>query len=515
VALVVVALLVAGGGVAALVALGPGSPAPDERGPAIAASTSPAPGATRAPRPALARFYAQRPDWSDCGDGAQCAALTVPLDYRRPAGRTLELALLRMPARDPAHRIGSLVVNPGGPGVPGTTYAAQAAQAFREPLRDRFDIVGFDPRGTGASAPVDCLSDAGLDAYVAGDPDPDSRAEQRAYVRSARAFGRGCAARSGTLAAHVSTVESARDVDVLRAALGEARLTWFGASYGTELGATYADLFPRRVGRMVLDGAVDPTLDTRRLVLDQARGFETALRSYVANCVATTDSCFLGDTVEEGMARIRGFLDRVDADPLPTGSGRSLEAGNAYYGISLALYNRDFWVYLSQALRSAFGGDGSTLLLLSDEYTGRAADGYRDNRIEAFLAISCLDDPEALTAAQVRRVIPRFEAVAPTFGRSSAWGLTGCLGFPPRSPASRPPELHASGAPPIVVIGTTRDPATPLRWAEHLADLLDSGVLVTRDGDGHTGYNSGNDCVDEAVEAYLVDGTVPRDHLSC
>ena len=510
--MLVVALVAAAGGVAALAALNRGD---GSRGPGVAVSTTPAPGATQAPRPALARFYSQRLDWSPCQESFQCATLTVPLDYRHPGGDTLDLALLRVPAGDPEHRIGSLVVNPGGPGVPGTSYAAAADRAFGAPLRERFDIVGPDPRGAGNSDPVDCLSDAELDGYVAGDPDPDTAAEERDYQAWLTAFGEGCIARSGPLAAHVSTAEAARDLDVLRAALGESTLSYLGASYGTQLGATYAELFPDRAGRLVLDAGVDLSADHLEMALDQTKGFETALRSYVQNCVDSTDNCFLGDSVDEGVARIQRFLDEVDARPLPTDTDRDLEVGNAYYGIVFPLYSRDFWIVLSQALRSAFDGDGTTLLRLSDAYTSRTEDGeYADNRLEAFYDISCLDDPSAIAPSEVDEHLPSFEKASPTFGRSSAWGLTSCLGFEART-AERLGEVRAAGAPPIVVIGTTRDPATPMKWAEALADQLESGVLIRRDGDGHTGYHTGNDCVDEAVEGYLIDGRVPADGLAC
>jgi pimeloyl-ACP methyl ester carboxylesterase len=511
--LLVLGLLVGGGVLAALTALGGGDGGtPTPRGPAP--TTTPEPGATRPPTPALEPFYSQTLDWSPCQDEFECATLTVPLDYHHPGGDRIELALLKVPAGDPGARIGSLVVNPGGPGAPGTSYAASASRAFREPLRDHFDIVGFDPRGVGDSHPVDCLSDEQLDDYLAGDPDPDTPDEVDALMAQAREFGAGCEQRSGALAAHMSTVEAARDMDVLRAALGESTLTYFGASYGTELGATYADLFPKKSGRLVLDGAVDPAQGPVASARSQARGFETALRAYVANCVETTDSCFLGSSVDEGLARIQQFLDDVDADPLPTGGDRELTEGLAVYGIVLPLYDRDYWYVLSQALKSAFGGDGTTLLLLADSYAMRGRDGYTTNLIEANHDVNCLDSPGARTPAEVQALLPSFERAAPTFGASSAWSLTGCSGFTARA-ADKPRQLRAVGAPPIVVIGTTRDPATPYQQAVALARELEPGVLVSRDGDGHTGYNSGNDCVDEAVEGYLVDGTVPEDGLSC
>jgi pimeloyl-ACP methyl ester carboxylesterase len=498
------------GAVAALLLVGdPGTPG----SPVSAPRTAPAPGATRAPDPALARFYSQELTWSPCREDDLCATLTVPLDYGRPAGETIDLALLKVPAADPARRIGSLVVNPGGPGAPGTDYAASADRVFREPILDAYDVVGFDPRGTGDSDPVDCLADDQLDQYVAEDPDPDDPGEVGAYLGWVDALGRGCVARSGELAGHVTTVEAARDMDVLRAALGESKLDYFGASYGTKLGATYADLFPRRTGRLVLDGAVDLSLSSRELSLEQAGGFETALRSYVGDCVDRGD-CFLGDSVDAGLGRIRALLDQIDSTPLPTAGSRELQVGNAFYGVVLPLYDRGAWSILDQALQQALDGDGTLLLRLSDLYHSRGASGYTDNGTEALYAINCLDDPFAVPAAQVPADVRDFERVSPTFGRVFAWGLTTCGGIRVHA-TERDRHVEAKGAAPIVVVGTTRDPATPYQWAVHLAHQLDSGVLVSRDGDGHTGYNSGNACVDGAVEGYLVDGTVPEDGLSC
>jgi pimeloyl-ACP methyl ester carboxylesterase len=402
-----------------------------------------------------------------------------------------------------------------GPGAPGTSYAENSTFAFRDVLRQRFDIVGFDPRGTGDSDPVDCLSDKELDEFLAADPDPDDTAEADALEADLAHLYEGCVENSDDLLAHVTTVEAARDMDVLRAALGESTMLYFGASYGTKLGATYADLFPDKVGRLVLDGAVDLSIDARQVSLEQAGGFETALRAYVQNCMDSTDSCFLGDSVDEGLERIRTFIDDVEAEPLSTDLGRDLKVGNAFYGIVAPLYNRDYWSFLSQGLQAAFDGDGSLLLQLSDLYSSRDEDGsYSDNSAEAIYAINCLDDPYSIAPEDVAAQIPAFEDSSPTFGRVFAWGLVGCRGIEVES-TEKPRTVRAAGAAPIVVVGTTRDPATPYEWAVHLADQLESGVLISRDGDGHTGYNSGNECVDEAVEAYLVDGTVPEDGLSC
>ena len=471
------------------------------------------PPAARPPSPSLARFYSQTLSWSGCGDGDQCADLTVPLDYRSPAGRTIEIHVLKVPAS--GSRIGSLVVNPGGPGAPGTSYAAAKGAVFGEPLLEHFDLVGFDPRGTGRSSPVECLGDRAFNDYLSADPDPRTPAEIAQFRRQQRSMARGCPRTSGALAGHVSTVEAARDMDVLRAALGEPRLSYFGASYGTKLGATYAQLFPQRVGRFVLDGAVDPALGTRASALQQAAGFQTALDAYAANCVQSEVGCFLGKTVPDVRQTISTLLDQISQQPLPTGDGRSLSGGDAFYGIAATLYERSYWIILSSALRSALGGDGTLLMKLADAYSHRNADGsFQDNFLQAFYDISCVDDPYALPFSKVPSQFAAFEKASPVFGRVYAWGLTACDGFTPRSDEPVP-TIHARGARPIVVIGTTRDPATPYRWAVALAHQLDSGVLISRDGDGHTGYHQGNTCVDTAVDAYLVSDVVPKDGLSC
>ncbi|MGA8245350.1 MAG: alpha/beta hydrolase, partial [Nocardioides sp.] len=469
-----------------------------------------------APTPAgLAAYYGQKLAWSDCDTGDRCAELTVPLDYRHPSGTTIRLAVLEVPAADPGSRIGSLVINPGGPGEPGTSYAALGAQAFGRPLLDHFDIVGFDPRGTGQSSPVDCLSDAQLNAYLAEDPEPSTPAELATFKASQRALATGCSRLSGALASHISTVESARDLDILRSALGDPTLDYLGSSYGTKLGATYAQLFPQRVGRFVLDGAVDVSLSTRAQTLQQAAGFQQALESYAANCVASSGGCFLGKTVPEALRAVSSLVDRIAQQPLPAGGGRELTAGDAFYGIAVTLYSRNYWVLLSSALRSALGGDGSQLMTLADAYASRNADGtFQNNSMEAFFAISCLDDPSSVPYAKVPAQFPAFEKASPVFGKVFAWSLTSCHGFTPRS--DQPvPVIHAKGAAPIVVIGTTRDPATPFHWAVDLAHQLDSGVLLRRDGDGHTGYHTGNPCIDDAVESYLVAGVVPKNNTSC
>ena len=481
----------------------------------LASASSPpgAPGSARPGDRALEPFYDQRLAWTDCRDGHECAKLEVPLDYAAPEGDTITLALLRVPATEPDQRVGSLVVNPGGPGVSGVDYAASAESYFGSEVLAAFDVVGFDPRGVAGSTPLDCVDDAFLDRLIGADPDPDTPAEAAASDRLLRRMGKGCLARSGELARHMSTEEAARDIDVLRAALGQDTLAYFGASYGTFLGATYAERFPQRVGRMVLDGAVDPSVGLVEMALLQAEGFEVALRAYVEDCV-TRDSCPLGDDVDAGLSAVRGLLDQVDREPLPGVGERELTQGRAVLGIWTPLYNRDYWSALDTALASALEGDGEVLLRFADAYVNRTEQGYADNSTEAIYAVNCLDRDESVPSDEVDRYVPRFEEVSPTFGRVFAYGLTACGSWPIRS-GEQPGPVEAAGAAPILVVGTTRDPATPFEWAESLADQLASGVLVTRDGDGHTGYRAGNECVDRTVERYLVSGEVPESDVSC
>lgn len=282
--------------------------------------------------PALARFYDQELAWKRCGDN-QCTRLTVPLDYAKPDGQTISLAVLRAPAERRGQRVGQLVVNPGGPGGSGVQYAASGSFTFGDKLTRYFDIVGFDPRGVGNSTPLKCGNTQQTDKFLSADPDPDNQAEVNRLDRLTREFGQRCLDESGELARHMSTVEAAKDMDILRAALGERLLDYFGASYGTFLGATYANLFPTHVRRMVLDGAVDPALSTEQLALGQAHGFEIALRAYLKDCV-DQGGCVVGDTVDEGARRIHDLLLQLDAKPLPTSSGRQLTEGLGSSGSS-------------------------------------------------------------------------------------------------------------------------------------------------------------------------------------
>lgn len=460
----------------------------------------------------LRSYYSQRLVWSPCGANS-CATLAVPLDYARPAGKQIHLSVVKVSAT--GHKIGDLVVNPGGPGGSGVDFAVGGAGGFFRPaLMQHYDIVGFDPRGVGLSSPISCGNTEQTDALVEANPDPQTPAEWAQANAIAKTYFDRCRALSGDLVAHVSTVEAARDLDILRAALGQPKLTYYGASYGTFLGATYAGLFPRKVGRMVLDGAVDPALSSEQMTLQQAHSMDVALRSYVSDCVSRS-GCVLGSSVEAGVARVERLLAEAEASPLPTGSSRSLNGALALYGVWAPLYVRANWPQLTDALVEAITQhSGKQLLALADSFVGRGPKDYLDNSVAAQNAVNCLDRDDYVPWQRIGALVPAFLKASPTFGRVFASLLASCEFYPVQT-HHKTSAIRAAGAPPIVVIGTTRDPVTPLAWARALASELQSGVLVTRNGDGHTAYSEGNACVNNAVENYLVRGVVPRTGLAC
>jgi pimeloyl-ACP methyl ester carboxylesterase len=456
-------------------------------------------------------FYTQDLQWSSCGTH-ECAVAAMPVDYADPTGETVSVALeKRVADGDP---IGTIFVNPGGPGASGVDFVDQVEDNFRPQVLERYDIVGFDPRGVGLSDPVDCYDTAELDEFLAADPSPDDDAEEQAAIRATEEFAAACLAQTGDLLGHVSTIEVARDLDVLRAVVGDDKLTYYGASYGTTLGSTYAELFPDKVGRMVLDGATDPSLSVEESNLSQAAGFQRALEAYLDDCLAGPDCPFDGDR-EAALREVETLLAELDAEPLPTGDpDRPLTQSLGFFGIAVTLYDDESWPYLSQALQAALNGDGTTLLLLADIYFSRENGEFTDNSAEAIYAVNCLDEPLDLSVEEVEAAVSRYEEASRTFGSVFAWSLLSCSNWPVAS-TEESITIEAAGARPIVVIGTTGDPATPYEEAVALADQLESGVLITREGDGHTAFGAGNQCVDSAVDEYFLEGTVPEDGLVC
>ena len=460
----------------------------------------------------LQTFYSQQLAWQGCGSGFQCASLTVPIDYAHPTAGTIKLAVIRYRTSSKG-RLGSVVLNPGGPGASGIEYAQEASSIISGVFGHRFDVVSFDPRGVGASAPVKCLGDKDLDAWVAFEADPNSASSVSEQDRLAKNFVAGCVARTGaTLLAHVSTLDTARDLDVLRAAIGDPKLTYIGASYGTFLGAIYAQLFPTHIRALVLDGALDPAASAGELDSVQAQGFEVALASYIASCI-TSGNCPLGTSRSAAEPKLDSWLAGLRSAPIPGSGGRTLTSALAVGGVAAALYTPTRWSALTSALSSAMSGHPDALLQLSDEIDGRRGDGTYNNLIESNAAINCVDraglGPDIQAYAQAAAAGAKDGA---TFGEYIDWGIVACADWPVAPEMSAGP-VTAVGAPPILVIGTLRDPATPYRWAQALAKEL-SGPLLTYDGDGHTAFLR-SACVNAVVKSYLVLLQVPAAGTVC
>ncbi|MFR9724347.1 alpha/beta hydrolase [Streptomyces sp. MS19] len=468
----------------------------------------------------LRPYYDQELSWSPCGgSGFECATVTVPLDYDAAgAGQDIGLRVTRLETSERDGRIGTLLMNPGGPGASAVDFVQSWGDAaFPSETLDRYDLGAIDPRGTGGSEPVECLTGEAMDDYTLVDRTPDSEEEGDALVAAMEEFTAACAENSGDLLEHISTIETARDMDIVRAAFGDERLHYLGFSYGTKLGAVYAGLFPQRAGHLVLDAAVDPRLPTLDTDREQAGGFETAFRSFAEDCL-TYDDCPLGDSGVDGASEaMLDFFAQVDAEPLPSGDPeRPLTESLATTGVSSALYAVFLWGDLRNSLAQAIeDGDGSGLLALADSYNERGPDGSYDTSSYAFPAISCLDSPAGNeTQDDVRASLASYEEASPTFGRDFAWATLVC-GAWPVEPTGHPVSIAASGAADILVVGTLRDPATPYEWAEGLAEQLESATLLTYDGDGHGAYGGNSTCVDDAVNAYLVEGTVPAEGTTC
>ncbi|MBI0299110.1 alpha/beta fold hydrolase [Streptomyces sp. PRKS01-29] len=471
----------------------------------------------------------QKLSWSSCpaptamqgtgekpGSEWECATLKAPLDYAKPRGETIDLAMIRAKATRPDKRIGSLVFNFGGPGGSGVSSLPGFAAAY-DTLRSRYDLVSFDPRGVGESAGVKCQSDEEIDASDAVDSTPDDDAEVKTAMADAKAFIKGCEKRSGKVLAHVDTVSAARDMDLMRQVLGDDKLSYFGISYGTELGGVYAHLYPKKVGRAVLDAVVDPTEDPEQGSYGQAKGFQLALDNYLKDCAKKGTACPTGTDPAAGADRIVAFLKKLDKKPLSTESGRKLTQDGALGGIAAALYDKESWKYLTLGLQEAMQlEEGNMLLAMADSMSGRDENGHYSNINAANAAINCVDDRQRYTVTDVKAQLPRFRKASPVFGEYLAWGMLGCTGWPVDGTTDTP-DVSAEGAAPILVVGNTGDPATPYEGARKMVQELGRGVgvEVTYKGQGHGAYNSGNACMTKTVNAYLLDGKVPASGTTC
>jgi pimeloyl-ACP methyl ester carboxylesterase len=465
----------------------------------------------------MAAFYSQEVRWQPCAtQDAECASIEAPMDYENPGGARISVALARIPATGQGESLGSILTNPGGPGASGVDYLPYMAMSLPPEVTEVFDVVGFDPRGAGQTSPVGCLDDASMDEYVNTYPDTLDTEGIREMRQAAEEFGEACMANTGEALGFVDSGSTARDMDVIRAAVGDEKLNYLGVSYGTYLGALYAERFPEHVGRLVLDAAVDPTADQGDEEIAQMAGFEAALRVFTSDCLES-DICPLTGSVDEAMAQIHDFIAARASEPLPTEYGRPLTVQMALMGILLAMYEDATWPMLTTALASAMElGDGTELLELADLYFDRDSETgeFTTNMFDAFLAITCLDSPvDARRAVMDERMVQMREA-APTLADFSAFGAIGCAEWP--FPAVlEPHSIAADGADPIVVIGTTGDPATPFANAEALAGGFSSGVLVTYDGEGHGAVGRSNTCVTDMLNDYYINGTPPEPGLTC
>ena len=449
----------------------------------------------------LAGYLKQQLDWRACGGKYQCAEVLAPLDYANPGEQAITLALAKKAATK-SPKLGTLFVNPGGPGASGRNLVTYFASTGLE----QYDIVGWDPRGTNASTPVKCFDDAQTQAFTELDSSPDDAAETEALIVGTWQFAQSCRQHSGALLDHISTVDTVRDLDLLRQLVGDQKLSYLGYSYGTQIGAYYADLFPQQVGRLVLDAAVDITDDDTVI---QAMGFDLALGNFAAWCAR--QNCSLGSSKQEVLKTITDFFDELDAKPLDV-DGRPLTQSIAVSGVAAYLYGGiPAWKTLSNDLKPALAGDGTRLLKASDSLNDRNEDGTFGSLFYSFPAIGCADSyDKGVVEAEQRWVSD--QAKAPIFGKYFGPGYT-CPLWTARSTIQFKPT--GSGAAPIVVVGATGDPATPYQNAVTMAKQLESGVLVTYEGEGHGTFGGKSRCVDALVIDYLVNGTVPTDGVRC
>ncbi|WP_431951853.1 alpha/beta hydrolase [Nocardia lijiangensis] len=487
------------------------------------------------PLPTLRDYEAQRVEWAPCGwpREADCGEIRVPVDYVHPEAAAITMPLVRLRATDPGQRIGVLTVNPGGPGESGYEHVLSALAPEDTGLRKfriRYDLVGFDPRGVGRTAPVRCLSDRAMDEYLATDFTPVDEAGRRLVADAHRRYATACLRNTGSLLGFVGTESVVRDMDVMRSALGEAKLNFFGFSYGTRIGQLYAEQFPDRVGRMVLDSIDDPSLTPDRWdAPDTPDGppppgelapRDRLVRTMLDACAKRTD-CPVGNDPEAAMQRLRDLIARVDAAPIPASDGRRVGSNLALLGIFQATYDERYWPRFESAFADALRGDGTGLAELADRYVGRERGRYSSSD-PAFWSVECLSDdpsgwrskPEDVILGELAREAEWAAARSPLFGANRVFSTPLCLFWPVR-PTQESEGVDAAGAPPILLLNNSGDLATPVEDAENVAATLADAVLVISEHDGHIAFDNGSACVDAAVVAYLYDGVLPADGTRC
>lgn len=462
--------------------------------------------------------------WSPCKaasgesripSGAECGLLSVPVNYAKPDGDVAQLAMIRFKAT--GEKIGTLFINPGGPGESGVESAVSLVGTMPDSVRQRFDLVGFDPRGVGASKPaLWCNSDEDNDRLRA-DPQVDYTPEGVAHIESeTKDFVARCQQKMGDeFLENVGTVSVAKDLDAMRQAVGDDKLTYLGYSYGTRIGGTYAELFPDKVRAMILDGAVDPNADPVEADIRQAKAFQTAFNNYAADC-ATNPDCPLGTDPAKAVDVYQSLVNPLVDKPARTKDPRGLSYSDAIVGTILPLYSPNLWRHLTQALSELKKGHGDTMLALADLYMGRDADGHYNNSTDVRVAVNCVDEPPITDRAVVVDEDRRAREVAPfmSYGEFTGHAPLSTCAFWPVPPTSTPHQLKVSGLPPTLVVSTTNDPATPYQAGVDLAKQL-GGTLLTFEGTQHTVVFQGNACVDGIAAKYLVDVVVPPEGTRC
>ena len=454
-------------------------------------------------------------DQSRIPPGAECGLLSVPVDYAKPDGDVAQIAMIRFKAT--GDKIGSLVLNPGGPGESGVQAAAAMVSALPQSVRERFDLVGFDPRGVASANPaVWCNSDADNDRQRA-DPQVDYSPAGVAHIeKETKDFVQRCVDKMGEdFLANVGTANVVKDLDALRAALGDDKLTYLGFSYGTRIGAMYAEQFPQNVRAMVLDGAVDPNADPIEADIRQAAAFQQAFNDFAAEC-AEDPSCPLGTDPAKAVDVYKSLVDPLVDKPAKTDDPRGLSYGDAIIGTILPLYSPNLWRHLTQALTELEDGRGDTMLTLADLYMGRDPEGHYNNSTDVRVAVNCVDQPPITDRAAVVEADRRGRELAPfmSYGEFTGHAPLGTCAFWPVPPTSKPHEISVSGLPPTLVVSTTNDPATPYQAGVDLARQL-GGTLLTFEGTQHTVVFQGNPCVDDIAARYLVDVTVSPPDKRC
>ena len=445
----------------------------------------------------------------------ECGKLSVPVDYSKPDGDVARIAMVRFKAT--GEKIGSLVINPGGPGESGVQSAVLMVGTLPAPVREHFDVVGFDPRGVGTSTPlVWCNSDADNDRQRA-DPQVDYSAEGVEHINNlTKEFVQRCVDKVGKeFLANVGTANVVKDLDAVRVAVGDEKLTYLGYSYGTRIGGAYAEEFPQNVRAMILDGAIDPSADPIEADIRQAAAFQQAFDDYAADC-AKDPNCPLGTDPAKAVATYQSMIDPLVEKPAKTRDPRGLAYSDALVGTILPLYSPTLWPGLTEGLNELKAGHGDKLLQLSDEYMNRDPEGHYDNATDVRVAVNCVDEPPITDPAKVVDADRRTREVAPfmSYGEFTGHAPMSTCAFWPVPPTSQPHELSVKGLPPILVVSTTNDPATPYQAGVDLAKQL-GGTLVTFDGTQHTVVFQGNKCIDDIAATYLVDVTVPPPDTRC